>query len=175
MVSINPSNVFAEKSGLEIYGDVGKYAIPGVAAVISLWRDEKPDYEGIIQLGASTLLTVGTVQGLKHVIDRKRPNGEEHSFPSGHSAVAFSGASYLHYRYGWQYGTPAYLAASVVGYSRIEADKHFVGDVIAGAAIANLMNFFLVDSFDEEVVIIPVFDTRKPQFGFLACFPFSLW
>ena len=72
----------------------------------------------------------------------------------------------------WQYGTPAYLAASVVGYSRVEADKHFVSDVIAGAAIANVVAFFLVDSIDEDVVIIPVFNSRKPNFGILAHFKF---
>jgi hypothetical protein len=171
MLSLHTPEALAGK-GLETYGDVGKYAIPGVAAVFSLWHEEEPDYEGIIQLGASSLLTVGTVQGLKHIVDRERPNGENHSFPSGHAAWAFSGASYLHYRYGWQFGTPAYLAASVVAYSRIEADKHFVGDVIAGAAIANLVSFFLVDSFNEEVIIIPIFNTHKPNFGILACFPF---
>jgi membrane-associated phospholipid phosphatase len=172
VLAFSPPDVFAGKSGLEIYGDVGQYAIPGVAAVVSLWREEGHDNEGLIQLGISTLVTVGIVQGLKHTIDRERPNGKDRSFPSGHSAAAFSGASYLHYRYGWQYGTPAYLAASVVGYSRVEADKHFVGDVIAGAAIANLVAFFLVDSINEDVVIIPVFNSKKPNFGILANFKF---
>lgn len=172
MLAVRPPEVFAGKSGLEIYGDVGKWAIPGAAAVFSLCCQEEPDKEGFMQLGTSVLVTVGIVQGLKHAIDRERPNGEDHAFPSGHSAAAFSGASYLHYRYGWQYGTPAYLAASVVGYSRIKADKHFVSDVIAGAAIANLVSFFLVDSINEDVIIIPVFDSKKPNFGILAMFRF---
>jgi len=172
MLAVRPPVVFAGKSGLEIYGDVGKWAIPGAAAVFSLCCQEEPDKEGFLQLGTSVLVTVGIVQGLKHAIDRERPNGEDYAFPSGHSAAAFSGASYLHYRYGWQFGTPAYLAASVVGYSRIEADKHFVSDVIAGAAIANLVSFFLVDSINEDVIIIPVFDSKKPNFGILAMFRF---
>ena len=170
---ISSPDVVAGKSGLETYGDVGQYAIPGVAAAISIWGEEDPDKEGLIQLGTSTLVTVGVVQGLKHVVDRERPNEKnDRSFPSGHTSSAFSGASYLHYRYGWQYGVPAYLAASVVGYSRVEADEHFVGDVIAGAAIANLVSFFLVDSFDEDVIIIPVIDSNKPNFGILAKFKF---
>lgn len=172
ILAVRPPEALADKSGLEIYGDVGKWAIPGAAAVFSLCCQEEPDKEGVLQLGTSVLLTVGVVQGLKHAIDRERPNGDDHAFPSGHTAVAFSGASYLHYRYGWQYGTPAYLAASVVGYSRIEADKHFVSDVVAGAAIANLLSFFLVDSLNQDVVIIPVFDTKKPNFGILAMFKF---
>jgi membrane-associated phospholipid phosphatase len=170
---LSPADVLAGKSGLETYGDVGQYAIPGVAAAISIWGEEGPDKVGLIQLGTSALVTVGIVQGLKHTIDRERPNGKnDRSFPSGHTSSAFSGASYLHYRYGWQYGTPAYLAASVVGYSRVEADKHFVSDVIAGAAIANVVAFFLVDSINEDVVIIPVFNSKKPNFGILAKFKF---
>jgi membrane-associated phospholipid phosphatase len=38
-------------------------------------------------------------------------------------------------RYGWEYGVPAYAAASFVAYSRVEAKQHFPHDVIAGAAI----------------------------------------
>ena len=67
---------------------------------------------------------------------------------------------------------PAYIAAAAVGASRVDADKHFVGDVIAGAAIANLTAFFLVDSIDQNVVIIPVINAKKHNFGLLASFKF---
>jgi membrane-associated phospholipid phosphatase len=173
VVFLIPVNLYAGKSGLEIYGNVAQFAIPGTAAVISLFEGEEPDTEGLLQLGISTLVTVGIVHGLKFVVDRERPEGtDKGSFPSGHTAAAFSGASYLHYRYGWQYGVPAYLAASVVGYSRVEADKHFVSDVVAGAAIANLMAFIFVDSIDENVVIVPIFETKKPNFGILMSIKF---
>ena len=172
LLAFNPPKIVSGKSGLETYGDIGRYAIPGVAVLVSLGREEGPDKEGLIQLGVSGIVTEGIVRVLKPTINRERPNGKNHSFPSGHTAKAFSGASYLHYRYGWQYGAPAYLAASVVGYSRIEANKHFVTDVIAGAAIANSVAFLFVDSIDEDVVIIPVFNTKKPNFGILAQFKF---
>ncbi len=169
IIGLVPEDLIAGNSGLETYGDVGQIAIPVAAGLISGWRK---DTDGLIQLGTSSLVTFGIVQGLKYTIDRERPNGGGLSFPSGHTSAAFSGASYLHYRYGWQYGTPAYLAAVVVGYSRVAADEHFVEDVIAGAAIANIMAFILTDSIDENVVIVPIFNTTKRNFGLLVSFGF---
>ena len=156
-------------SALETYGDIGQIAIPGIAALVSV---AKRDKKGLVQWGVGTATTMGLTFGLKYAVNSERPNGGRQSFPSGHTAGAFSGASYLHYRYGWKWGLPAYAAAAVVGYSRVEADKHHWYDVVGGAAIANLVAFVLTDSFDENVVIIPIFDTGKKNFGLLARFEF---
>jgi membrane-associated phospholipid phosphatase len=37
--------------------------------------------------------------------------------------------------YGWKIGVPAYLLAGLVGASRLEQDKHYLSDVVAGAAL----------------------------------------
>lgn len=155
----------AVSQGLETYGDIGQFAIPGVAALISVLRKDPP---GVLQLGVGTAATVGVVQGLKFGLNTERPDGGSRSFPSGHTSGAFSGASYLHYRYGWQYGLPAYGAAALVGYSRVDADRHWWYDVVAGAAIANLSAYIFTDTFDENVVIIPVVNRRKRNFGIIA-------
>jgi len=159
----------AGSDGLETYGDVAQIAIPGFAAVVSLAKKDTP---GLIQLGVGTGLSIGVVQGLKYGFDTKRPDGGSRSFPSGHTAGAFSGASYLHYRYGWKWGLPAYGAAAVVAYSRVEADKHYWYDVVAGALIANLIAYVVTDTLDESVVIIPILDRGKHNFGLLARFKF---
>jgi membrane-associated phospholipid phosphatase len=44
-------------------------------------------------------------------------------------------------RYGWEYGVPAYAAASFVAYSRVEANRHYPRDVIAGAGIGILSSY----------------------------------
>ncbi len=69
------------------------------------------------------------------------------SFPSDNTANAFMGAGFIHKRYGWNYSVPAYIAATFVGYSRVEADKHYVEDVIAGAAIGLLSSFYFTASY----------------------------
>ena len=64
------------------------------------------------------------------------------SFPSGHTALAFSGASFIAYRYEKKYAIPAYLLATFVGYSRVYAKKHYWDDVIVGAGIGVLSTLF---------------------------------
>lgn len=157
------------KSGLELYGDIFQVAIPGLAGVASL---ATKDYDGTLQLVVGTGLTLGVVQGVKYAADTERPDGGARSFPSGHTAAAFAGASYVHYRYGWQWGLPTYAAAAVVGYSRVEADRHYWYDVVAGAAMANVIAYVVTDRFDEDVIIVPVLDLGKHDFGLLARFRF---
>lgn len=155
----------ARADALETYGDIAQLAIPGVALAGSLLKE---DYEGVVQLGLTSAVTLGITYGLKYGVDRERPNGGGQSFPSGHTASAFMGASYLHYRYGWQYGFPAYAAAVVVGISRVESEKHHASDVIAAAAIANVAAYVFTDTFNDKVTLLPFIDIGKKNFGITA-------
>ena len=83
--------------------------------------------------------------GLKYAIDAERPNGAGQSFPSGHTALSFTGAAFLNKHYGWKAGVPAYLAASYVGWSRVHSNNHYWSDVLAGAAIGIASNYFMGD------------------------------
>lgn len=117
----------------ETAGEVLRIALPVAAGAFSLYRQ---DYDGTLQLVVSEVIAEGLSFGLSHVIREERPNGADfHSFPSDSAAVAFSAASYLQIRYGWDYGLPAYALAAFVGYSRVESRQHHWGDVVAGAAI----------------------------------------
>lgn len=89
---------------------------------------------------AAALRTELMTYSLKAGIDEKRPNGGAHSFPSGHTSTAFMGAEFIRNEYGWWWGTPAYLAASFVGWTRVASDNHWNHDVLAGAAIGILGN-----------------------------------
>ncbi len=122
------------QSKFETYGDIGQLAIPALAAGYAWYQG---DTEGLYQLGKSAAATEATVMVLKYSINEKRPNGQGHGFPSGHSALTFSGASFLYQRYGWEFGAPALLAATAVGWSRVSSKQHYWHDVIAGAAIAS--------------------------------------
>jgi membrane-associated phospholipid phosphatase len=46
-------------------------------------------------------------------------------------------------RYGWEFGIPAYAAATFVAVSRVEAKEHHVQDVLAGAAIGIASSYLL--------------------------------
>jgi membrane-associated phospholipid phosphatase len=92
-------------------------------------------------------MTLGVTYGLKYTVDEKRPNGGSHSFPSAHTSISFSAAEFMRKRYGWEYGIPAYAAASFVAYSRVESREHWPHDVIAGASIGIVSSFIFTKPY----------------------------
>lgn len=143
-------------SGLiENVGDIGEIVLPAGALAGALILDDR---EGVGQLLKAYALETGAVALLKRGIDRRRPDGGRHSFPSGHTAGAFLGATFLHKRYGWKYGTPAYAAAVFVGYSRIHAERHWTTDVLAGAAIGVGANLAFTRRRKKTILIHPSAD-----------------
>ena len=120
--------------------------IPSIAYGTTRYFD---DEEGQIQFYKSFGANIGVTYGLKYTVDKKRPNGEKYSFPSGHTSMAFQGASFIHKRYGLKYALPAYIAATFVGYNRVESDAHYIEDVIAGAAIGTLSSFYFTTPYKE--------------------------
>jgi membrane-associated phospholipid phosphatase len=125
------------RSTTQTVGDVGQVAIPATALLAAGIHS---DGRGVVQLAESLGTSLAVVYTLKPTIDRRRPDGGRYSFPSGHAAAAFAGASFLHLRYGWAWGAPAYAAAVFVGYSRVESKQHFTSDVVAGGAIGIASN-----------------------------------
>ena len=109
-------------------------ALPVIAGGITL---AKEDWKGAAQLTVDTIATVGIAYGLKHVIREQRPDKSDfQSMPSDTSALAFAPAQFLWDRYGWQYGVPAYAAATFVAWSRVDSQKHHWYDVAASAGLA---------------------------------------
>ena len=84
------------------------------------------------------ILEVGPGMGVltQFLVKKERPDGSDnHSFPSMHTSVSFTGAAFIQRRYGWKWGIPAYAVATYVGWSRTYAKKHDWWDVAAGAAM----------------------------------------
>jgi membrane-associated phospholipid phosphatase len=73
--------------------------------------------------------------GLKYSVKRTRPDGTSFSFPSGHTSVSFASASVLQRHFGWKAGIPAYAVAAYVAGSRVQQERHYLSDVVFGAAI----------------------------------------
>jgi hypothetical protein len=77
---------------------------------------------------------------VKSAVGRERPNGEdEKSFPSGHTSNAFALAVVVERHYGWKAGLPAYALASAVAVSRLQRNKHYLSDVLAGATLGYIV------------------------------------
>lgn len=83
-----------------------------------------------------------TLFTLKHSTHRLRPNGaDRYSFPSGHTANAFSEAEFMSQELGdnspW-YSAVGYGFATTTGVFRIYHQDHWLSDVIAGAGFGIL-------------------------------------
>ena len=141
-------NSFAKPS-IKEWGDFTQVIVPVYALGMTAY---KKDGEGATQLVYSFAATQATVHGLKYIIDAERPDGSANdSFPSGHTASAFSGATFIHKRYGLESAIVPYLLAGFTGYSRIYADKHYFHDVLAGAVISGLFTWLFVSEYDSGI------------------------
>jgi hypothetical protein len=85
------------------------------------------------------MLTEMLVQTIKFSTQRERPDeSNSHSFPSGHAAITFAGATVLERHLGWRRSALAYAAATYVATSRLHDNRHFLSDVAFGAAVGTL-------------------------------------
>ncbi len=116
----------------------------------------------------ATGMTVGTVALLKGSVDSRRPDGSDYrSFPSGHTAMAFMGATLLHREYGmtrspW-YTVGGYSSALVTSVARELHHKHWVSDVMVGAGIGVLAGEIAYQLTDW---IFGKKGLRRPDLGF---------
>lgn len=92
-----------------------------------------------IILATSYILMAGSVTGIKNLTKIERPDASaNNSFPSGHTATAFSGAEFLWQEYKdvniW-YGISGYAVSTGTGIFRIYNGRHWLSDVAMGAGI----------------------------------------
>ncbi|WP_285270173.1 phosphatase PAP2 family protein [Kaistella rhinocerotis] len=86
-------------------------------------------------------LNLGLVYVLKKTLKKPRPDGTAYSFPSGHTANAFAGATMLSIEYGENHRWVPYVSyglATGVGVMRMANDKHYISDVLFGAGLGIL-------------------------------------
>ena len=135
-VETNPTLNNAMEPG-HTYGAFGMQVVVGVSLYATGWFAKKG---GLARAGGdimrAQLLGQGYVQALKFTVRRERPDGSNNvSFPSGHSASAFATAGVLQRHYGWKVGIPATVVAGYVATARVHDNKHYLSDVIFGAAM----------------------------------------
>ena len=108
------------------------------------WAGMKPrtDWQNrTVILVKGQFLNLGLVYLLKTSLKRTRPDGTAFSFPSGHTANAFAGATMLAIEYGENYKWVPYVSyafASTIGVMRMANNKHYISDVLFGAGLGIL-------------------------------------
>ena len=90
--------------------------------------------------GLSYGIMAALVNGIKYTAKEMRPDGSQaNSWPSGHTATSFVGATLLHKEYGltrspW-FSVAGYGVATATGVMRVLNNRHWVSDVMSGAGI----------------------------------------
>ncbi|MBQ3699548.1 MAG: phosphatase PAP2 family protein [Prevotella sp.] len=88
-------------------------------------------------------IMAGFVNGIKYTAKEMRPDGTSaNSWPSGHTATAFVGATLLHKEYGltrspW-WSVAGYGVATATGVMRVLNNRHWISDVMSGAGLGIL-------------------------------------
>lgn len=124
--------------------------VPIAMGGYALVNKNKPLLDDAIYIGTSVAEAVVITSGIKYAVQRERPfekypdliekrvDATSSSFPSGHTASAFSLATSLSIRYPkWYVIAPSYLWAGSVGFARMNEGVHYPSDVVAGAIIGS--------------------------------------
>ena len=127
-------------------GIVGSFYIYG-----ELFKDPRAKTTALDSIAASAIASGIVTNSFKYVIGRGRPTDRhgaynfrpfsgQDSFSSGHTTEAFALASVIseHYDSLWVQ-VPAYGLASAVGYARLNNNRHWPSDVLAGATIGTFV------------------------------------
>jgi len=132
---------------------VGRYILPPAA--------DEPQTNKLSHLGfdliRAHILSQSLVAGIKQSVRRDRPTGECCAFPSGHAAAAFAAASVLERHFGYRGSWPAIIGATYVATSRLVDNRHFLSDVVFGAAIGETAGWTVVGRHGRnEYALMPV-------------------
>lgn len=146
--TINDWGVRDLSRGLSHSGILLPVGVPTAMGIYALIQKDEPLLKEAIYIGTSVIEAVGITYGLKYAFDRQRPyvkypdkvhpiDAEDSpSFPSGHTAAAFSLATSLSITYPkWYVIAPSAIWACGVGFARINQGVHYPSDVLTGAAI----------------------------------------
>ena len=127
------------KTGID---DYTQYFGPAMTVGLKLGGYEgRSDWGRLLASAALSYgIMAGLVNGIKYTASEMRPDGSTaNSWPSGHTATSFVGATMLHKEYGltrspW-FSVAGYGVATATGVMRILNNRHWISDVLSGAGI----------------------------------------
>ena len=125
--------------------------------------------------GMSYAIMAVLVNGIKYSAKEMRPDGSTaNSWPSGHTATAFVGATLLHKEYGltrspW-WSVAGYGVATATGVMRVLNNRHWISDVMSGAGLGILsgeLGYALCDLMFKQKGLLRndiILDKENPSF-----------
>ena len=148
--TVNGWHVHGLSRSLSYSGVIVSVGLPASMGVYALIKKDEPLLKDAVYIGTSVIEAIGVTYGLKEVCNRRRPfvkypdrirpydapSFDSSSFPSAHTAAAFSLATSLSITYPkWYVIAPSALWACGVGFARVNQGVHYPTDVLTGAAI----------------------------------------
>jgi len=121
-----------------------------------IFQEPKASHLGMDLLQAQ-ILTESLVEPIKFATRRQRPDLSNHqSFPSGHAAITFAGATVLERHVGWRYSLIGYGIATYIATSRLHDNRHYLSDVVFGAAVGSIAGRTVVHHASDYWALSPV-------------------
>ena len=144
------------EAGRDDWDRASDIALGGLLTSAVLVPTAQGDWKGLEQAVITWGVAETVTTWFKENLPEERPDGSDHkSFPSGHTSQSFAAAGSLHRRYGWKVGMPAHAVATFVGVARVKAKKHYVHDVLVGAAIGETAAWLITKPRHENVQWLP--------------------
>ena len=145
---VNSWEVYDLSRALSHSGLILPLGVPTAMGIYALVQKDEPLLKEAIYIGTSVIEALSITMAMKFTFNRQRPYEKypdlihpvstepDPSFPSGHTAAAFSLATSLSITYPkWYIIAPSALWACGVGFARINQGVHYPSDVLTGAAI----------------------------------------
>lgn len=126
---------------LAVFGDYMGQLIPNLLYMGGMyWNNKSTNNPQSLRRSMLMLKTTFysglTTTLMKRIVNEKRPHGGDRlSFPSGHTTTAFAFASVVGLEHSKPWAIGAYTLATIVGFSRMNDNAHYLHDVTFGATL----------------------------------------
>jgi membrane-associated phospholipid phosphatase len=168
----NSTESYISRNVLEHFGAEHSFILmSGIFVYGAFKQDNRCISTALLALESYSLASL-MVRVPKWLVGRQRPDNWEgngpyeingpfkgSSFPSGHTTASFAVASVLATQFREIKWVPfaAYSVASMVGISRLYDNKHWLSDVVAGAAIGTLVgNLVSHRTSNSKLALVPI-------------------
>jgi membrane-associated phospholipid phosphatase len=152
---------------ITIFGESQWYLVPGLLLFVAFYKTKSLLASRALYLFSTVALSGIVADIIKYIAGRARPKlyfnnnlylfdffhteADWTSFPSGHSATAFSAAMVLSIYYP-RWKVLFYGCASLIALSRLFITKHYISDVIAGSYLGCASTVLLYNLYFKTVV-----------------------